>query len=185
MSSNKSQTTNYKPQTTNREELIPNRVASSGLITLSLEDFYPRGKRMQLDIADWLYERMILREKDFRAKVKEHNWDQYQNAYVAVYCSEEAIIPQWAYMLLGVSLEPYAKKVVYGSLELLENIVMEEAFNEADLEQYQDQRLIIKGCGDLPIPAQAFLSLSARLKPLAKSIMYGEACSTVPIYKRR
>jgi len=183
MNNSERQTSNLEHQTDFHE--IENKVANSGLITLSLEDFYPKGQRMELDIADWLYERMILREKDFRGQVKNHNWSQYQGAYVAVYCSEDAIIPQWAYMLLGTALEPHAKKIVYGSTKMLETILLEEAFNQADLEQYRDKRLIIKGCSDLPIPPQAYLSLTTRLKPIAKSIMYGEACSTVPIYKRK
>ncbi len=180
---NKRQISNLNSQNSSQE--IENKVAKSDLITLSLEDFYPRGKRLQLDIADWLHERVILREKDFRKQVKSHDWSQYQDAYMAIHCSEDAIIPQWAYMLLGVSLQSYAKKMVYGSLELLENILMEEVLSHTDLQQYQDQRLIIKGCGDLPIPSQAYLSLAAHLKPIAKSIMYGEACSTVPIYKKK
>jgi len=165
-------------------EEIKNKVAESGLITLSLEDYYPRGPRLSLDISPWLYEGLILREKEFRAYLKEHNWEQYQGAYVAVFCSADAIVPQWAYMLLASKLQSIAKKVVYGSPEQLEAMVMEEALKEVDLSGYQDQRLILKGCGDLPIPPHAYLYFTTRLQAVAKSIMFGEACSTVPIFKQ-
>lgn len=167
------------------EELIPNKIAASGLITLSLEDFYPKGERKHLDIAPWLYEGMILREKDFRESVKNHDWSQYQNCYVSVDCSADAIIPQWAYMLLGVELEPFAKKVVYGNQERLESLLMDEAISQADLSEYEDRRVILKGCGHLPIPPHAYVAFVNKLKPYAKSIMFGEACSTVPIYKKK
>lgn len=165
-------------------EKIKNKVAESGLITLSLEDYYPRGPRLSLDISPWLYEGLILREKDFRAYLKEHDWRQYQDAYVSVFCSADAIVPQWAYMLLASKLEPMAKKVVYGSPEQLEAMVMEEALKAVDLSTYQDKRLILKGCGDLPIPPHAYLFFTTRLQAVAKSIMFGEACSTVPIFKK-
>ena len=168
-----------------REELIPNRIATSGLITVSLEHYYPKGDRRHLDIAPWLYEGVILREKDFRASVKEHDWSQYEDCYVSVACSEDAIIPQWAYMLLGVELEPYAKKIVYGSPERLESLLMDANIEKADLSEYKDERIILKGCGHLPIPPQAYVSFVRKLRPLAKSIMFGEACSTVPIYKKK
>lgn len=176
-------TTNSELQTAN--DVIPNKIAQSGLITISLEDYYPKGERKHLDIAPWLYEGVILREKDFRASVKEHNWSQYQDCYVSVYCSEDAIIPQWAYMLLGVELEPYAKKVVFGSPERLESLLMDEAIEQADLSGFKDQRIILKGCGHLPIPPHAYLAFVTKLRPIAKSIMFGEACSTVPIYKQK
>lgn len=168
-----------------KEEEIINKVAQSGLITINMEDYYPEGQRKEIDIAPWLYEGIILREKDFREHVKEHDWEQYQDCFVSVYCTADAIIPQWAYLLLGIQLEPYARKVIYGSSEMLESILMDEMITKADLSSYTDQRIIIKGCGHLPIPPHAYLSLANRLKPLAKSIMFGEACSTVPIYKRR
>jgi hypothetical protein len=167
------------------EDLIPNKIANSGLITLSLEDYYPKGCRMHLDIAPWLYEGIILREKDFRESVKNHDWTQYQDAYVSVSCSEDAIIPQWAYMVLGVALEPYAKKVVYGSTEMLESVVMQEVLSRTDFSEFKDQRVIVKGCSKLPIPPHAYLNFVSHLKPLVKSLMFGEACSTVPVYKKR
>lgn len=166
-------------------EEIRNKVAESGLITLSLEDFYPAGNRMELDIAPWLFEEMILKEKDFRAYLKEHDWSKYQDAYVAVYCSADAIIPQWAYMLLGTYLQGIAREIVFGSREDLELLLMDRSLHLVDWEIYRDQRLIIKGCGDLPIPPQAYLRIASLLKPVVKSLLFGEACSTVPIYKNK
>lgn len=165
-------------------EEIRNKVAESGLITLSLEDFYPKGPRMTLDISPWLYEGLILREKDFREHLKNHDWSQYEGAYVALHCSADAIVPQWAYMLLGSKLQGLAKKVIYGSLEQLEAMLMEAEIDKLDLAIYQDQRVILKGCGDLPVPPHAYLYFTNRLQAFAKSIMFGEACSTVPIYKK-
>lgn len=166
-------------------EEIRNKVAESGLITMSLEDFYPPGPRRELDIAPWLFEGLILREKDFRASLKEHDWNQYEGAYVAVFCSADAIIPQWAYMLLGTYLEGIARLTVFGSRESLELLLMEQALKEQDWEEYRDKRIIIKGCGDLPIPPQSYLRIASYLKPLVKSLLFGEACSTVPIYKNK
>jgi hypothetical protein len=165
-------------------EEIKNKVAESGLITLSLEDYYPPGPRLSLDISAWLYEGIILKEKDFRTYLKEHDWQQYAGAYVAVFCSADAIVPQWAYMLLGSHLQPIAKKVVYGGREQMEAMLMEESLKQVDLSPYQDKRVILKGCGDLPIPPHAYLYFTTRLQEVAKSIMFGEACSTVPIYKK-
>ena len=166
-------------------ESIPNKIANSGLITIDLEDYYIHGERMQLDIAPWLFEGIILKEKDFRQHVKDHNWSQYQDAYVSVHCSEDAIIPQWAYMLLRSALAPHANRVIYGNAEVLETVLMEEALQKANLLEYQDKRIILKGCGHLPIPPQAYMKMVSLLQPLTKSIMFGEACSTVPIYKKK
>lgn len=166
-------------------EEIRNKIAESGLINLSMEDFYPQAPRMELDISPWLYEGVMLREKDFRASIKGHDWSQYQGAFVAIYCSEDAIIPQWAYMLLGAALEGYAQKVVFGDLELLETLVMEEALGQIDVEAYRDKRVILKGCGNISIPPQAYLKMTLHLKPVVKSLLFGEACSTVPVYKKK
>lgn len=182
MDSMDQQTTNDKQQTA---EAIPNKIANSGLITLSLEDYYPKGERKHLDIAPWLFEGVMLREKDFRESVKNHDWSQYQGCYVSVDCSADAIIPQWAYMLLGAALEPHAKKSVFGSPEVLESIVLDEALSQTDFSEFKDQRVILKGCSKLPIPPHAYLNFVTRLKPLVKSLMFGEACSTVPVYKRK
>lgn len=165
-------------------EEIKNKVDQAGLKTLSLEDYYPAGLRLELDIAPWLYEGVMLREKHFRENVKNHNWQQYQNAYVSTFCSADAIIPQWAYMLIGTHLASVAKQTVYGSLEVLETVLMTQALNKVDIEAFTDERIILKGCGHLPIPPHAYLHFVSRLQPVVKSLMFGEACSTVPIYKK-
>lgn len=166
------------------ENEIINKVANSGLINLDLEDYYVKGPRKLIDIKDQLFMGMILKEKDFREWIKTNNWSQYQDAFVAVHCSEDAIIPVWAYMLVAAALEPVAKRVVFGDLEALETELYKEVIDSLEVGDFVDQRLIIKGCGNLPVPRAAFLMLTRKLQPIAKSIMYGEACSTVPIYKR-
>ena len=164
---------------------IVNRVANSKLVTIDLEDYYPSGKRVVLDIKDWLYEGLVLREKEFRNYVKAHDWSQYQDAYVALTCSGDAIIPGWAYMLLSTQLGPFAAKVVIGDLESLESFLYREVIEGLDLNAYKDKPVIIKGCTNKPVPKNAYVFLTARLMPVAKSIMYGEACSSVPLYKRK
>jgi hypothetical protein len=166
------------------EKEIVNRVAASGLKTFDLETLHVPGERVGVDIRDRLYEGLVLREKDFRAWVKEHSWSDYAGKYVAVYCSADAIVPTWAFMLLGVALQPFAKKVVYGSLEDLERILYHEALMRVDWESYRDAKVVVKGCSNVKVPVEAYVEVVARLRPLAASIMYGEPCSTVPLYKR-
>lgn len=167
------------------EEII-NRVANNkNLITIDLEDYYPAGDRVVFDIKDWLYEGFILREKEFRQQVSEHDWSQYQNAYVALHCSSDAIIPGWAYLLLTTKLTPFAKHVAVGSLKDLETILFSDIVRTLDISAYQDKLLIIKGCANKPIPENAYIQLIQKLQPIAKSIMYGEACSSVPLFKRK
>lgn len=163
---------------------IINRVEKSNVVQIDLADYYTHGKRTLLDISLWLFEKLILKEKDFRAYVKNHDWDQYQDHLVSVICSADVIIPSWAYLLIAIELEATAKKVVFGNPEVLETILFEEYFNLFDFSQFQDQRLIVKGCGHLPIPQQAYMHFMAKAKPFAKSIMFGEPCSAVPLYKR-
>ncbi|MDY0780544.1 DUF2480 family protein [Tenacibaculum sp. IB213877] len=165
------------------DEII-NRVANSVLKTIDLEDFYPQGKRVVFDIKDWLFEGLILREKDFREQVKNHNWSQYQDSYVALTCSSDAIIPSWAYLLLTTQLNPFTKKVVVGNLELLETVIFQDLINKIDVSEYEGKPIIIKGCANKPIPPSAYLFLIKRLQPVVKSIMFGEACSTVPLFKK-
>jgi len=164
---------------------IVNRVANSNLITFDLEDYYPKGQRVLFDIKDWLLEGFVLREKDFREAAKSHDWSQYQNAYVALFCSTDAIIPGWAYMLLTTYLSPYAKKVVVGDLEKLETLLYTEILQNLDLSEYQDKPVIIKGCSHKPVPENAYIQAISMLQPVARSIMYGEACSSVPLFKRK
>lgn len=165
------------------KDQIVNRVAKSKLITLNLEDYYPEGKRIIFDIKDWLYEGFVLREKEFRETVKTHNWSQYQAQYLALTCSTDAIIPAWAYILLTTALQPYAKKVIVGDLEQLESSVYQDIINDLDVSGYQNKSIIIKGCANKPVPKNAYLQLTTKLIPIAKSIMYGEACSSVPLFK--
>ena len=166
------------------EEII-NRVANSKLKVIDLEDFYPDGNRILLDIKDWLFEGLVLREKDFRASVKAHDWSQYDESYVALFCSSDAIIPDWAYMLITVNLMGIAKKVVLGDLDHLESILYTSIISEMDLSEYKDMPVIIKGCSHKPVPANALVMLTERLVPVAKSIMFGEACSAVPLHKKK
>ena len=166
------------------EEII-NRVANSKLITLDLEDFYPQGNRILFDIKDWLLEGLVLREKEFRNYVTQHDWAQYQNSYMALTCSTDAIVPAWAYMLLTTHLNPYAKKVVVGNLETLETSIYQDIITNLDVSEFDGKPIIIKGCSNKPVPKNAYLLLTSKLIPVAKSIMYGEACSSVPLYKRK
>jgi len=164
---------------------IVNRVAQSKLVTLDLEDYYPEGSRMQVDIKDWLFEGLILKEKEFRNQISEHNWEQYKDAYVAIFCSTEAIIPGWAYMLISTKLQPYAKKVVVGSLEDMETVLFQTIIEEMNVSEFKGKPVIIKGCSNKPVPPNAYLWATLKLQPVAKSIMYGEACSSVPLFKRK
>ena len=166
------------------ENEIVNKVSQSGLITIDLEEFYPDGERVLFDIKELLFQGLILREKDFREFIKNEDWNKYKDKYVALTCSADAIVPTWAYMLLATQLEPIAKKVVFGNLESLETILYTEILSKIDINIYKDARVVIKGCGNLPIPKSAYVQITSLLLPLAKSIMYGEPCSTVPLYKQ-
>lgn len=164
---------------------IINRVANSKLQVIDLEDFYPQGKRVLFDIKDWLLEGLVLREKDFRASVSYHDWSQYKDNYVALYCSTDAIVPDWAYMLIAVQLQDIAKLSVIGNLEHLESIVYSQIISDLDISTYKDLPVIIKGCSSKPVPSNALVLLIQRLKPIAKSLMFGEACSSVPLYRKK
>lgn len=165
-------------------EEIVNKVAQSGIITIDLEEFYPEGKRVLLDLKPFLFQELILKEKDFREQLKTHDWSAYKDAYVAVTCTADAIVPTWAYMLMEVYLQPVAKRTIFGNLETLETILYNEIVSRLDISTYKDGRIVIKGCSNKPVPVAAYLTLTERLRPLVKSIMYGEPCSTVPLYKQ-
>lgn len=165
------------------EEII-NRVAQSKLVTFNLEDYYPEGERMVFDISEWLHEGFVLREKDFRSRVQEHDWSRYQGAHIALGCSTDAIVPGWAYMLINSHLLPYAGKVVIGDLEDLESHLYQEVIANLDVSALKDKPVIIKGCSRKPVPKNAYLFLMEKLQPVVKSLMYGEACSSVPLYKQ-
>ena len=166
------------------EEII-NRVAKSPLITIDLEDFYPEGKRIFFDLKDFLYEELILREKDFREKLKEHDWSIYQDAYVAMDCSTDAIIPSWAFLLVATHLQPFAKRIVKGNLEALETSLYQEIIQNMDITPFENKKIIVKGCSKKPVPDAAYIQLIERLQPHINSLMYGEACSTVPLLKKK
>ena len=164
---------------------IINRVANSNLVNIDLEAIYPKGKRVLFDIKKWLFEGIVLKEKEFRKHVANHDWTQYKDSYVALNCSEDAIIPSWAYLLISSELAPYAKKIIVRDTELLETLIFHEVIENLRIEHFKDKPIIIKGCSEKPIPNSAFSMLIQKLFPIAKSIMYGEACSTVPLYKRK
>lgn len=164
---------------------IINRIANSKLVTFDLESYYPKGERVAFDISKWLLEGIVLKENDFRNDVKNHDWSQYQDKFVALYCGTDAIIPGWAYLLVSLQLAPFAKKVTVGSLEVLETILFSEIIEKIDFSEFKDKPVIIKGCAHKPIPENAFIMLAQKLQPIAKSIMYGEACSSVPLFKRK
>ncbi len=164
---------------------IINKVASSGLITLDLEDHFPEGERVLFDLEPWLFQGLILREKDFRENLKAHDWSQYKDKFVAIICSADAIIPAWSYMLLFSHFEPFAKKIVFGDLKRLEEEIFEDVIASINAEDYRDQRVIIKGCSKKEIPLFTYAALTAKLRPVVKSIMFGEPCSTVPVFKRK
>ena len=166
-------------------EPIENKIAESSLITIDLEEFYHRGERILFDIKDQLFRGMILREKDFREFVKSHDWSQYQNKNIAFTCSADAIIPTWAYMLLAVHIEPFANRYVFGDLQTLETVLFYDTIQKINPEDYKDARVIIKGCSDVPVPVSAYIEITHKLSTHVKSIMFGEACSNVPIWKRK
>jgi len=167
------------------QETIVNKVASSGLITLNLETYYNTGERLIYDIKDNLFHGLILREKDFREFIKTHDWSAYAGKNVAITCSADAIVPTWAYMLLSNKLSPYANEVVFGDLETLEAVLFTKALAKIDFSEFADQRVVVKGCADIDIPTFAYVEITKQLTQVAKSIMYGEPCSTVPIFKRK
>ena len=162
---------------------IINKVANSALKTIDLEDFYPKGKRVLFDIKDWLFHELILKEKEFRVSVDIHDWSQYQHNFVAVTCTADAIIPSWAFMLVTSKLVPFANKVVIGNLEALETVLYQNIIEDLSTEDFQGKPVIVKGCSEKPVPIAAYSFLLEKLQPIAKSILFGEACSSVPIYK--
>lgn len=166
------------------DEII-NKVANSSLEVFDLEEYYPMGIRVQIDISQWLLEGFILKEKEFREHLKQHDWTQYQDNYVAVFCSTDAIIPAWACILVTIQLAPFAKKVVNGNLEDLDSTLYEALLPKIDYSVYENKSVIIKGCSKKPVPISAYVLVAQYLQPFAKSIMYGEACSAVPLFKKK
>lgn len=163
---------------------IINKVAESGLVTLNLEDFYPKGEKVIFDLKDYLFMEMILKEKDFRESLKQIDWEIYRNKYVAITCTADAIIPVWAYMLVAAYLQPVAQDFIMGDEKELHRHLFLKNLSAINPQQYKDVRVVIKGCGDTPIDDFAYTEITKILRPQVKSIMYGEPCSTVPIFKQ-
>lgn len=166
------------------EQPLVNRVANSGLIVINPEDFYPEMEAVSFDLKTFLFQGLILKEKDFRTAMKEHDWSQYQGKALLVHCSTDAIIPQWALMLVAAYAEPFAAEVFAGTKDQWVYVKMKTRIERLPFEDYDMKRIVIKGCGEKNVPASVYLDLTMRLRPHAQSIMYGEPCSTVPIFKR-
>lgn len=167
-----------------QEGQITNKVASSALITFDLEDYFAPGERVLLDIKDQLFQGMILKEKDFRDFIKATRWEEYKGKFVAIHCSADAIVPTWAYMLLAIALEPFATKVVFGTLDELEVAIFQERLKNVDWSKFKESKVVIKGCSKVNVPVATYVEVTARLRPFVTSIMYGEPCSTVPLFKK-
>lgn len=168
-----------------QEELIINKVINSGLVTFDLEDLYHPAERVVYDLKDNLFMGMILKEKDFREFLKNYDWTQYIGKNIAIICSEDAIVPTWAYMLLTLKLQPVANLVVFGSLRELENKLFFDALNKVDVEEFRGARVVVKGCSKVPVPTAAYVEITRLLQPVVQSLMFGEPCSTVPLYKKK
>ncbi|MEI9919738.1 MAG: DUF2480 family protein [Bacteroidota bacterium] len=165
-------------------EEIVNRVANSSLITFDLETLHVPGERVVYDIKDHLFQGLILREKDFREHVKDHSWSDYQDKLVSIVCTADAVVPTWAYMLLAVALKPYARRVFFGSVEEMDKELFHEKLLSIDWGQYRGAKVVVKGCSDVQVPVSAYVEATSQLAAVAASVMYGEPCSTVPIFKR-
>lgn len=164
--------------------MIENKVEKSGLITLDLVDLIPPGNQVVIDLKDFMYEGIILREKDFRNQLQEKDWSEYQDSFVAVTNSSEGIVPLWAYMLISSALQPYASLVIRGNLAHLKGALLRRSIEAMNESEYSDKRVIIKGCGEETIPDSAYITITQKLQPVVKSLMFGEACSTVPVFKK-
>lgn len=170
-------------ENTDQKPLV-NRVANSGLITINLEHYYPEAEIYEFDLKPFLFKELILKEKDFRGALKEFDWATLNDKHVVLFCSVDAIIPVWAYMLVAAYLKPVSKSIYHGQKEDFIKSHYTTALSSLNLEQYEGQRIIIKGCSQKPVPPFAYVLLTELLQPIAQSIMYGEPCSTVPIFKR-
>lgn len=165
-------------------EEIRNKIKESGLITMDLADFKPSENIQEIDLANQLWQGLALKEKDFRSWIKESDWSKFENSAVFVHCSVDAIIPTWAYMLVTSELTKIDVKFVIGNKNQLIQKLIQDRIDAINLKEYEDGRIIIKGCADIPSPEIAMSNLLAKLQPVAKSVMYGEPCSTVPVYKK-
>ena len=168
----------------NQEKELVNRVAESGLLTIKLEDFFPQGEFATFDLKNFLFMELILKEKDFRDTLKAHDWTQYQDKILLVTCSTDAIIPLWAYMLVAAYAQPYARDIFQGEADAYIQQAFHQALSKLDLQAFEGQRVVVKGCGEKQVPASAYLEITRLLRPFALSIMFGEPCSTVPVFKK-
>jgi hypothetical protein len=168
-----------------QEKEIINRVSNSSIVTFDLEEYYQPGERILIDIKDQLYEELILKEKDFREFIKSQDWSVYHDKFVAINCTAEAIIPTWAYMLVAIAVKPYAKMVEFGTLENLEEKLFQKALSTVNWDQFRNAKVVVKGCNKINVPASAYVLAVSELQPIVSSLMFGEACSTVPLYKRK
>jgi hypothetical protein len=167
------------------EKEIVNRVSSSQLVTFDLEELYTPGERVLFDLKGLLFQELVLREKDFRDYIKSHDWVQYKNKFVAITCSADAIVPTWAFMLVSVSLQPYAQHIIFGTLKELEQTLFQMELNKVDWNKYNNAKVVIKGCSKVDVPLTAYVEATSHLRSIASSIMFGEPCSTVPIFKKK
>ena len=165
-------------------EVFTNKVAESGILTIDLESYFPKEEIVVFDIKDYLFMGLILKEKDFRAALKELSLDKFEYKIVAVTCSADAIIPRWAYMLIAALLQPVCINVMFGTADEIERKLLLQNIQQIDTSAYMDNRVVVKGCGEKSIPEEAYLEITNKLRPVAKSIMFGEPCSTVPVYKK-
>lgn len=164
---------------------IINKVAQSNIVSFDLEEYYPKEEIAVFDLKNYLFRELILKEKDFREALAKIDWTSYADKYFTITCSADAIIPQWAYMLVSVYAQPYVKGIYFGTEQEALRVIYMQRLAEVDAEQFRDQRIVIKGCSDKPVPADAYVYITSLLRPFAKSIMYGEPCSTVPLFKRK
>jgi len=165
-------------------EQIVNKVARSPLQNIDLEELYTPGERVLFDLRPLLFQELVLKEKDFRDFIKSNNWEEFHGKHVAIICSADAIVPTWAFMLLASALQPHAANVIFGNLDEMERILFAKALDKIDWEKYNGAKVVIKGCSKVEVPVSVYVDVTNRLRPLASSIMYGEPCSTVPIFKK-
>jgi hypothetical protein len=166
------------------DNVFVNKVEESGIVSLNLEDFFSKDEIAVFDLKEYLFMGLILKEKDFRDALKNIDLFVYQKKSVAITCSADAVIPMWAYMLVASLLQPVARSVFFGTQQQLEEDLLLRNIEEITAEEYSSQRVVVKGCGERPVPEAAYIKITAKLRPVVKSIMYGEPCSTVPVYKR-
>lgn len=165
---------------------LVNKVAQSGIVSFDLETYFPDTENIaSFDLKDYLFKGLILREKDFREALGQIDWNTYSGKYLAVFCSADAIIPNWAYMLIAANAQPFVLDIIMGDADTAVKKIYADTLSKLDLAQFIDQRVVIKGCSDKPVPVDAYLEVTKILRPVAKSIMYGEPCSTVPVFKKK